>query len=339
MNTWPAEGSHYFERTFHFMAYGLALVRFLHWAASLLLTASLLARVFLLPQGWLGDAPHVKAWRDRYLSRLGRLARTAWAVALLSWVLWSGLTALIMIGTDQFSDSSVVATVLVHTQFGRLSTARLAILALTGGCLFASRRTPARERGVLTALTVALTILNTLTLALTGHAAATPGAAGTWHLAIDALHLAAASVWPGGLACFALLLGSMMASPALDLRTAAARATTRFSASSLVAVAVLGATGLANSCFFFHDVRTVCTSLYGRLLLAKVLLFFGMLGFGAWNLFVLKAKLTRETQGAAAGRPTSTTRALFRNVLWEMALGTLVILAVAVLGMTEPPRP
>jgi putative copper resistance protein D len=180
-------------------------------------------------------------------------------------------------------------------------------------------------------------MVNLLTLALTGHAAATPGRAGLFRMLVDVLHLATASVWPGGLVCFALLLRSTLRCRPLPPLAAAAQATHHFSTSSLIAVAVLSATGLTMSGFFLHDARDLWTSAYGRLLTAKVLVFFGMVTIGAWNLLILRRKLGREAQPGNVDQSALAARALFRNVCWEIVLGITVLLIVAALGLTGPP--
>jgi copper resistance protein D len=174
-------------------------------------------------------------------------------------------------------------------------------------------------------------------LGLTGHAAATPGPAGTFRLLADALHLAAVSVWPGGLVCFALFLRCALGSQPSPLVKVAAKATHRFSTVSLMAVAVLSGTGLTMSFFFLHQVHDLWTSGYGRLLTTKVLVFFGMLAIGAWNLLVLRRKLGRQAQRDHGDEAASTARALFRNVVCEIVLGVIVLLIVAALGLTGPP--
>ena len=65
----------------------------------------------------------------------------------------------------------------------------------------------------------------------------------------------------------------------------------RFSASSLIAVAVMAFTGLLNSIFMVGSFRALLTSAYGQILVSKVILFFAMVGFGAWNLFLLKPRI------------------------------------------------
>ena len=62
-----------------------------------------------------------------------------------------------------------------------------------------------------------------------------------------------------------------------------------------------------------------------------------MIGFGAWNLFLLKPRIAIDLQTAKAVQETSAVSLLLRNVLWETGLGTLVILIVGLLGITPPP--
>jgi len=44
--------------------------------------------------------------------------------------------------------------------------------------------------------------------------------------------------------------------------------------------------------------QALLTSAYGHLLVSKLILFFAMVGFGAWNLFLLKPRI-------AIGLPTA----------------------------------
>ena len=65
----------------------------------------------------------------------------------------------------------------------------------------------------------------------------------------------------------------------------------RFSASSLIAVAVMAFTGLLNGIFMVGSFRALLTSAYGQVLVSKLILFAAMIGFGAWNLFLLKPRI------------------------------------------------
>ena len=78
------------------------------------------------------------------------------------------------------------------------------------------------------------------------------------------------------------------------------------------------------------------TSAYGQLLVSKLILFFAMVGFGAWNLFLLKP-IAVDLPTVSVVQQKSAVRSLLRNVLWEMGLGTVVILIVGLLGTTPPP--
>ena len=322
----------------------LVIVRWVHWTACLLLASSQIFRPWLLPKNLLTKESGVAAWRDEFLSRLGALGRSAWAVALLSLVVWFGLTAWALTGSDTGLDLPSIETVATRTQFGRVSLVRLAVLAAAGFCLFRAHAkpvaAPGHPRTADAALTVALSLVNLLALSLTSHGAAAPGPAAVARTLVDAVHLLAASIWPGGLVCFALLLGcTVRARRSTPVMVAAAAATHRFSTFSLAAVGGLSATGLTMSFFFLHQLQDLWTSGYGRLLTAKILAFFGMLAIGAWNLLVLRRKLWRQAQ-RAHGVPApaaATARALCRNVLCEIVLSIVVLAMVAALGLTGPP--
>jgi putative copper export protein len=61
-----------------------------------------------------------------------------------------------------------------------------------------------------------------------------------------------------------------------------------------------------------------------------------MIGFGAWNLFLLKPRIAVELPTVSLVQK-SAVRLLLRTVFWEIGLGTLVILIVGLLGNTPPP--
>jgi putative copper export protein len=321
------------------MIFSLVITRWLHWAVCILLTSSQLFRVYLLPRKEVTEERNVPLWRNKFLSGLNRFDYTTWTLALLSLFAWFAVTAWSMVGPDESMDISLLSTIVAQTQVGRVSIARLVILILAGICLIVLRRSNAAEKGRLLRLAaMGLLVLNLMMLALVGHASATLGPASGLHLAVDAVHLATASVWPGGLVLFALLLRSVIAAPSSDLRVLVARATRRFSACSVVAVAVLGTTGLATSFFFIHDAGDLWKTTYGQLITAKVLVLSGMMALGAQNLLVLKQRVELEAHLEKAGRKMVAVRALFRNVVCEVGLGALIILIVAVLGITEPPQ-
>ena len=103
-----------------------------------------------------------------------------------------------------------------------------------------------------------------------------------------------------------------------------------------LAVAVLLGSGLANSWFLIgpDHLGALATSFYGRLLVAKVLLFGVMLAFAAHNRFRLTprlaASLDTPDRQAAIG-------ALRRSVILETLAGIGVLAIVAALGAMAPP--
>ena len=116
----------------------------------------------------------------------------------------------------------------------------------------------------------------------------------------------------------------------------AAPVVNRFSGSSLIAVTALVSTGLLNSIFMVGGFRALLTSTYGQILVAKLIFFCVMIGFGAVNLFLLKPRIAVDLGTGQVAEKTAL-RLLFRNVLWEVGLGTAVILIVGLLGTTPPP--
>jgi putative copper resistance protein D len=180
-------------------------------------------------------------------------------------------------------------------------------------------------------------MVHLVSLAWAGHAAAGIGANGPIHLANDSVHLSVTAFWPGGLVPFAALLIRLLKSGRSAPLEIAARLTRRFSTASLLAVLALSATGLLNGVFMIGDIRAVFSTPYGRVLLAKLVLFTAMIAIGAWNLLVLKPRLAIKIQPENVANQNLSARSLFRNVLWEIGLGTGVFLFVGILGITPPP--
>ena len=96
-------------------------------------------------------------------------------------------------------------------------------------------------------------------------------------------------------------------------------------------------TGLLNGIFMVGSFRALLTSTYGQVLVCKLILFAAMIGFGAWNLFLLKPRIAIDIPTVNMPEQKSAVRLLLRNVLCEVALGAAVILIVAALGITPPP--
>jgi copper transport protein len=140
------------------------------------------------------------------------------------------------------------------TRYGTVALARLALLALAAAWLaFAPKRT--------TGAVIGLGLLATPGLA--GHAAA--GDLAALALTADVAHLAAVSIWLGGLVI-------------LTTTVLTAKTVQRFSDVALIAVAVIVVTGTFQGWRQVASIPGLTDTTYGRLLLIKVGLFVVMVG-------------------------------------------------------------
>jgi putative copper resistance protein D len=319
------------------MSLVLILVRWLHLSASILLASLFLFEVAIV----LPAARKASTGTERLLATIQRLTcRTAWwtlLAALISWFAWSWLIASIMSGDGLIESlqSGDWLSILTGTQFGHLWLFRAIVSLVLGFILLVVARTPGR-RSLLQIALAWLSVIGLVSLAWVGHAAATPGPFAAIHLLGDALHLLASAFWPGALVPLGAFLFLLLKSNQIEAIALAVPVVRRFSGSSLIAVAGLASTGLLNSIFAIGSFRALLTSAYGRILVAKLILFLVMIGFGAVNLFLLKPRITIDLRAGRVAEKTAL-RSLLRNVLWEVGLGTFVILIVGLLGTTPPP--
>lgn len=314
----------------------LVIVRWAHIGASILLASLFWFEVVIARPLLANPSEIIRPLSESILRLNHRLAWRIGLVALISWIGWLWLVSASMSGEDLPISPDIVGSVLLGTQFGHLWLTRLIvglIFALTLYC--ASLGAPGML--FLDRVLATLATLELVGLAWAGHAAARSGAYGLLHLLNDGLHLLASAFWPGALVPLATVFFLTIKSGKAALMGLAAQITRRFSNSSLIAVGVLSATGLANSYFLVGSLPGLIDSTYGQLLMCKLALFLAMIGFGAWNLLVLKPRLTVDVPGENRADQENEVRALFRNVLWEIGLGTAVVLVVGLLGIAQPP--
>ncbi len=132
---------------------------------------------------------------------------------------------------------------------------------------------------------------------------------------VDAAHIASAAVWLGGLLSLVYVLPR-----ATDDGSARSAAVRRFSSSALVAVIVLGVSGLTRALTELSAVHQLWTTSYGQTLLVKTALFAPLLGLGWLNRTLLIGAFAR----------------LRRSAFAEIALLAGVVIAVAVLTELRP---
>ena len=183
---------------------------------------------------------------------------------------------------------------------------------------------PGRTRWLAAALLAAFV---NATFAWTGHAGATGD---LLHLASDIVHLLAASIWIGALAAFA---GLLFLGPRTD--GALAQALAGFARVGTLAVALLVATGLVNGLALvgLGNIPSLGETPYGRVLIAKLILFVAMLALAGANRF----RLTPAFVLAGEGKTEAPLRALRVSIGAEFAAGLVLLVLVAILGTLPPP--
>ena len=170
---------------------------------------------------------------------------------------------------------------------------------------------------------IGLAAFHLASLALTGHAMMESGAAGFMRAFAQVLHLSGGSAWIGAL--LPLLLCLRRAGEATASRLAI-HATRSFSRLGYPAVALVVLSGFWNSLPFFTAPQLLVSSLYGRVLLAKVGLVAVMLACAMLNRFWFARRLE---QGNLTG--------LRASVLVETGTGMLVLAVAGYLGHLPPP--
>ncbi|HEX8402687.1 MAG TPA: copper homeostasis membrane protein CopD [Allosphingosinicella sp.] len=233
-------------------------------------------------------------------------------------------------GFATLSDPTLWSAVIWETDFGRVWSVRLvmALALVAAGVAIWRRPGQASECfGLLLAGGLVATV------ALTGHAAAMEGASGFVHRAADAAHLVAAAVWLGALPPLLFLLGRD-ASGVSENFEFAARRLQAFHLIGLISVVVLVLSGLVNSWFLVGRPEHLLTTTYGRVLLAKLVLFVAMLGLAAGNKLKFVPAMTDNL--ARGYNPTKIASQLRLRIGAEVLLSTLVLLSAAILGAIEP---
>lgn len=157
---------------------------------------------------------------------------------------------------------------------------------------------------------------------LSGHSASEPNSSAL-SVTADWVHVAAASVWIGGLVALAVL-GWRLERPARH------RAFLRFSRMAAALVGVVVAAGVYLGFLRLPELSALWSSAYGRVLLVKVALVCLALAWGAAHHFLVRPRLERGVE-PAGGR-------VGRSLVGESLVGVAVLLVAALLVNTAPPE-
>ena len=310
----------------------LLYARAFHFAA----TITVAGAVFFV--AFIGGSAIRKAKNAAFLMAEVRTqcAWVAWiglVVSLLSGVAWFVLTAASMSGQPlgNLASQGVLWTVLTQTEFGNDWLLRFVLACALGGLFVHFLAVEGATSPGLKAVTVIFAAAFVGTLAFAGHAIGGQGIEGIVHPTADVLHLLAAAAWVGALVPLALLLHA--AGQDFDALTVARTALLRFSTLGIASVATILVTGSINAWYLDGSIDALLGTDYGRLLLAKIVLFFGMVAIAAVNRLLLTPHIVLGGDLTAAQRAL---RHLRRNALIEATAGATIIGIVAMLGILPP---
>ena len=260
------------------------------------------------------------------------LFRSVILTAALSGILLSGLGLAILAATMSGVplvqvDSATLSMLAMQTAVGTAFLVRVGALvaALAFGVASGGRR--------VILLAVALCGAVALgSLAWSGHGVMDDGRTGTVHLVADIVHLLAAGVWVGALSSLLWLLITAQH----DDTAAAHHALAGFASVGTASVALVLVSGLINSWLLVgpRNILSLGASLYGQLLLVKLVLFAGMVSLAAINRFRLTPALGNAL---SAGDKRQALRRLRLSLTLESFAAFAILGLVAWLGTLEPP--
>ncbi|MGD8329909.1 MAG: CopD family protein [Acidobacteriota bacterium] len=181
-----------------------------------------------------------------------------------------------------------------------------------------------------TAAWLAATVAAAATMAsrpLTGHAVEQ----GSWlslPAILQVIHVAGAALWIGTLAALALV--GLRRARKLPQRRAAlvAALVDGFSMLALGGALALFVAGAATSFLYLGSPAAVVTTWWGRLFVAKVIAFAGVVGLGYYNWQRVKPRIDGDVTDEA---PSAAQALLLRSAAAELAVAALVLLLTAVL--------
>ena len=247
---------------------------------------------------------------------LAILALLGLALSLLSIALMTASMAGVPL--DQV-DPDAIRMMVTDTPMGQAWVVRMIALAVLLGVILI------RHRAFEVAALLAAFALGSL--AWTGHGAAGEGSAGTFQMVADIAHMLAAAAWIGAL----VGLGTMVFGTG-DLKTAYA-ALDQFSRAGSIIVGIMIASGLINSAYLVgvSHLADLPSTLYGQLLIVKLVLFTGMLVIAAHNRFRLTPAL------APIGGSSPSFGAIRLSLSLEAGAATAILALVAWIGTLQPP--
>ena len=240
-----------------------------------------------------------------------------------------------MMGVPLFEvDFASIGIMIFETPMGNAWLVRVIALLATLTVAFRMNATSGLPKLLIVALASAVALSS---VAWTGHGAASEGATGTAQLIADIAHLLGAGAWLGALTALIIILFRGVDNLNEGYLDMAHRLLNDFSLAGTMIVAVVLGSGLVNSWMLIgpQNVLIIHTTLYGQLLIAKLLLFSFMLFVAAVNRFKLTPRFKRALQ---SGGTSSAVVELRKSLVLEFGIAVFILGLVAWLGTLEPPR-
>jgi putative copper resistance protein D len=308
----------------------LVYVRAVHFAATILAAGAVIFEFAVAAPAFALAGVATRGAAERLRLRWARIVWASLTVAVLSGAIWLLLLAADIYGAPigKLWSSSGIWTVATETRFGQVWAARFAAAVLLAGSIGMWRVTAKRgsERRPWRVLSTIFAVGFLIGPAWIGHAGATPGGAGQFSLAADAVHLLAAGAWLGGLPPLAMLLAAGWREKDPSWAAVTVLAVQRFSLLGLASVGALLASGIVNSWYEVGSLGHLITTAYGQLVLVKLGLFAAIIAIAAVNRLYLTPRLA--TAGAV--------HRLQHNSVAETVLGFAAIMVVGFLGAMAP---
>ena len=300
----------------------LAIFRAVHYASAMLLLGELMFVLLVATPAVHRDGAGSAGADAR---RFRKVTRWCLVAAIASGAAWLLIASALMSGLPMGDAMAgkTISLILGNTVFGQLFTVRAGLLLALGAALVILSRAGNdfhRLRLRCVALVLAAAYLGSLAGA--GHAVGGDEGGNFTRIAADVVHLLAAGAWLGALPALVFMLGHAR------MPQEAASTLRRFSTLGLICVGSLILSGVINSWYEVGTFPALIGTDYGRLLIAKLLLFMAMLGFATVNRGLSLQLATRGDSTAL--------RKVRRNALFEVAFGVAVIAIVAALGVIVP---
>ena len=234
---------------------------------------------------------------------------------------------------SEMINPSVVSDVL-RTRFGEVYLARLIVLVAVAAPLLARLLRPDRRPGWWTPVAIVTAAALLITPGLAGHAGS--GSLVALAIPFDLIHVAGAAVWVGGLAMLAtVVLTRRPEEPSLR------PVLVRYSQTALAAVAAIAVTGGFAAWRQVGSWSAVTSTTFGRLLLAKTIIFAALVMVAAFSQQLLHGDLTLPfglSRRPRAGRRGQWRVRLRLSVLAELGLVAAILAVTAGLVNAQPAR-